>query len=186
VDMLQVNRSIHTILLRDYYEEHEMFRTSVIPYLETNRLRPRLLAIQKTRPIPYRAKVLGRALLAVRADVNSFWMLLSGNAEVAFPSTTAVVANLSTPAAADVADVAPVVAAAASNIVAPAAGQKRKACSYFPKVYRFHCNWNCGSFGTRRHDRHNTSSTLAIPRFYVVTYLYSTSSNRNNCRILLF
>jgi hypothetical protein len=29
----------------------------------------------------YRAKVLGRALLATRTDVNSFWMLISGNAE---------------------------------------------------------------------------------------------------------
>jgi hypothetical protein len=60
-------------------------------------LRPRLLAIQKTRPIPYRAKVLGRALVAARTDSNSFWMLLSGNAEVASPSATAA-ANLPTPA----------------------------------------------------------------------------------------
>jgi hypothetical protein len=65
------------------------FRGSVIPYLEANRLRPRLLAIQKLRPIAYRAKVLGRALLAVRTSPNRFWMLLSGNAEVAFLSTTA-------------------------------------------------------------------------------------------------
>jgi hypothetical protein len=62
----------------------------------TNRLRPRLLAIQKTRPITYRAKVLGRALLAVRTDPNRFWMLLSGNPEVAFPSTTATIAAAAT------------------------------------------------------------------------------------------
>jgi hypothetical protein len=66
-------------------------------------------------------------------------MLLSGNAEVAFPSTTgsiAAVANLPTPTTAIAADtvmVASIVAttstAAASNVVAPAdAGQKRKAC----------------------------------------------------------
>ncbi len=80
-----------------------MYRESVIPFLETNRLRPRLLAIQKTRPIAYRAKVLGQALLAVRTDPNRFWMLLSGNAEVAFPSTTATTtpsANLPTRATA--------------------------------------------------------------------------------------
>jgi hypothetical protein len=123
--------------LNDYYYNHKLFRASVIPYLETNRLRPRLLAIQKTLPHTYRAKVLGRALLAARTDANKFWMLLSGNAEVAFPSTTttiAAAANLPTPttaAATYTANVAPVVAtasaAAASNVVVPAAGQKRKA-----------------------------------------------------------
>jgi hypothetical protein len=84
-DMLKVNMSIHTIRLDDCFYEHKLYRGSVIPYLETNRLRPRLLAIQKALPIEYRAKVLGRALVAVRTDPNRFWMLLSGNAEVAFP-----------------------------------------------------------------------------------------------------
>jgi hypothetical protein len=67
-------------------------------YLSRNeyRLRSRVCAI------PYRAKVLGRALLSARTNANSFWMLLSGNAEVAFPSTTA---DIPTPA----------IAAAASN-----------------------------------------------------------------------
>jgi hypothetical protein len=92
VDMLKVNMSIHTIPLVDYCSEHELFRGSVIPYLEMNRLRPRVRAIQKARPVSYRAKVLGRALIATRTDVNSLWMLLSGNAEVAFPSTAATTA----------------------------------------------------------------------------------------------
>jgi hypothetical protein len=103
LDMLKVNMSIHTIHLDSCYSPHELFREKVIPYLEANRLRPRVRAIQKTRPITYRAKMLGRALLAVRTDPNRFWMLLSGNAEVAFPSTTAttfLVANLPTPATA--------------------------------------------------------------------------------------
>jgi hypothetical protein len=85
VDMLKGNMSIHTIRVHFRYSEHELFQGSVIPYLETNLLRPRLLAIQKTRPILHRTKVLGRALLAVRTDGNSFWMLLSGNLEVALP-----------------------------------------------------------------------------------------------------
>jgi hypothetical protein len=89
LDMMKVNLSIDTIQLPAPYIHHELFRGSVIPYLETNRLRPRLLAIQKTRPIAYRAKVLGRALLSARTDANSFWMLLSGNAEIAFPSKAA-------------------------------------------------------------------------------------------------
>jgi hypothetical protein len=88
-DMMKVNMSIHTIRLHAPDSQHELFRRSVIPYLKTNRFRPRVRAIQKTRPITYRAKVLGRALLSARTDANSFWMLLSGNPEVAFPSTTA-------------------------------------------------------------------------------------------------
>jgi hypothetical protein len=138
VDMLKVNTSIHTIRLHAHYCQHELFRGSVIPYLNTNRFRPRLLAVQRSRPIAYRAKVLGRALLAVRTDLNRFWMLLSGNAEVAFPSTTATiaaVASLPTPAtaaattttatvAAAVATISP--ATAASCVVTPVSGQKRK------------------------------------------------------------
>jgi hypothetical protein len=138
-EMLKVNTSIYTIHLDPHYNEHELFRRTIIPYLVTNRLRPRLLAIQKTRPIAYRTKVLGRALLAVRTDVNSFWMLLSGNAEVAFASTTAtttLVANLPTPATVGAnftANAAPVATATdsattASNVIVPAAGPKRKAC----------------------------------------------------------
>jgi hypothetical protein len=99
LDMMKVNMSIHTIHLYSCYREHELFRGSVIPYLETNRLRPRLLAIQKTRPITFRAKVLGRALLAVRLDPNRFWMLLSGNAEVAFPPKDATISTPATVAA---------------------------------------------------------------------------------------
>jgi hypothetical protein len=103
VDMMKVNMSIHTIHLHDRLSHHELFRGSVIPYLKTNRFRPRVRAIQRIRPIQYRAKVLGRALLSARTDANSFWMLLSGNAEIAFPSTTATIAaaaNLPTPATA--------------------------------------------------------------------------------------
>jgi hypothetical protein len=110
VDMMRVNTSIHTIHTNLCYEEHEMYRGSVIPYLETNRLRPRVLAIQKARPIVYRAKVLGRALLATRANANKFWMLLSGNPEVAFPSRTSTIA-----ATANVTDIAASVMSASTT-----------------------------------------------------------------------
>jgi hypothetical protein len=59
VDMLKLNTSIHAIGLHPRYSQHELFRESVIPYLKTNQFRPDLLAIQKTRPITYRAKVQG-------------------------------------------------------------------------------------------------------------------------------
>jgi hypothetical protein len=99
VDMMQVNVSLHTTYLPHCYSEHKLFRRSVTPRIETNRLWPRVRAIQETRPMAYRAKVLGRALLAARTDTNSFWMLLSGNPEVAFPTaaTTTPAANLPPP-----------------------------------------------------------------------------------------
>ncbi len=87
--MMEVNTSIHTIALRNQYSGHELFQQSVVPFLETNRFRQHVRAIQKVLPIPYRAKVLGRALLAVRSDPDRLWLLISGNAEVTFPSTTA-------------------------------------------------------------------------------------------------
>jgi hypothetical protein len=90
LNMLKVNTSIHTLDLYSRFTEHELYRGSIVPYLETNRLRPRVRAIQKTLPSAYRAKVLGRALLLARTDPNRFWILLSGNADiVAFQLTTA-------------------------------------------------------------------------------------------------
>jgi hypothetical protein len=114
LDMMKVNMSIHTIRLHDRYSEHELFRGSVIPYLEANRYRPRVRAIQKTRPSAYRAKVLGQALLAARTDANRFWMILSGNAEVAFPSTTTPAADAPTPVTAAAA-AAPAAATSIAN-----------------------------------------------------------------------
>jgi hypothetical protein len=137
LDLMKVNLSIHTMHLRDQDSKHELFRESVIPYLETNLFRPRLLAIQKTRPSAYRATVLGQALLAVRSDPNRLWMLLSGNAEVAFPSTTTTTtpaANIPSPATASAFGASggatnPVATGGpTANIAAPASGQKRKMC----------------------------------------------------------
>jgi hypothetical protein len=81
VDMLKVNTVLYsTSFPDDDFIDHELFQSSARPYLETNFLRPRLLAIQKVRPMAYRDKVLGIALLSFRTDPNRFWMLLSGNA----------------------------------------------------------------------------------------------------------
>jgi hypothetical protein len=120
VDMVKINMSIHTIYTDSGYIENEIYQESVIPYLETNCFRPRLLAIQKARPIAYRAKVLGQALIATRRHSNSFWMLLSGNAEVAFPPTPMTIAadaNLPTPATTtSTANVAAVAASVMSSL----------------------------------------------------------------------
>jgi hypothetical protein len=125
VNMLKLNTVMHTMTINVFSsDELELCRRSVDPYIETNRFRPRLLAIQKTRPIAYRAKVLGRALLAARTDANILWMLLSGNTEVAFPSTNAM-----TIPATDLPMPATALAIAASNAATstPTAGQKRRA-----------------------------------------------------------
>jgi hypothetical protein len=145
---LKVNTSIHTLHLDSRYSEHELHRESIVPYLATNRHRSRVRAIQKTRPFVYRVKVLGQALFAARTDPNHFWMLLSGNAEVAFPSTTATTTpatNLPTPSTAgatsNTAAVAVTTAVTATitraasgtgtsdagNVAPPTASQKRKA-----------------------------------------------------------
>ena len=116
--------SIHTLQLDSCYSEHELFQGSVMPYLDTNRFRLRVRAIQTIRPSAYRAKILGQALLAARTDANRFWMILSGNVDVAFPSTTTPAANLPTPAHA---------AATLLQICC---------CRRFCHVcFRNHCNW---------------------------------------------
>jgi hypothetical protein len=131
VAMLKVNMSIHTISWNPHCSSsRELMQGSVAPYLETNRFRPRLLAIQRCRPFPYRGKVLGRALLATRTNPNLFWMLLSGNTEIIFPSTTPsspspVIAAATTNAAVVPATTAS--AAVAANVATPSAGLKRKA-----------------------------------------------------------
>jgi hypothetical protein len=76
LDMLKVNTSIHYVCLDQCHTSTNLYHESIVPRLETNRFRPHLLAIQKTRPLAYRAKVLGRALIAVRTDPNRFWMLV--------------------------------------------------------------------------------------------------------------
>jgi hypothetical protein len=133
LDMMKVNMSIHTIRLSHHYSEHELFQGSVIPYLETNRLRQRFHAIQKNSPncVPCQGAMV-RALLSARTNANSFWILLSGNAEVAFLSTTTTTTNLPTPATAAATAAATsnadAVAAAVANVATPTACQKRKTC----------------------------------------------------------
>jgi hypothetical protein len=100
------------------YNQHEIYCEAVIPFLEANRFRPSFRAIQKTRPITHRVKVLGRALLSARTESDSFWMLLSGNAEAAFTSTVAA-ADLPTPATAAAASIFTENVAVTASVVSP-------------------------------------------------------------------
>jgi hypothetical protein len=128
-DMVKVNTSIQTIFLHPRYSQHELFRGAVIPYVATNRYRPRVLAIQKTRPISYRAKVLGRALLAARSDANTFWMLLSGNAEIPLPSSTPVTAAATYNAVAKIAAVSASVMSALTTTLTGSLGSATSAAT---------------------------------------------------------
>jgi hypothetical protein len=55
---------IHTLHMSPRYSLQELFRGPVVIHLETNRLQPRVRVTQKARPLMYRAKVLGRALVS--------------------------------------------------------------------------------------------------------------------------
>jgi hypothetical protein len=158
LEMMKVNTSLHTLRVDYCYRGDELFRESVIAYLRTNRFRLHVRAIQKTRPIPYRAKVLGRALLSARTNSNRFWMLLSGNAEVAlfpsttppavylptlatnaevalFPSTTTPAVNLPTPATNAEVALFPSTTTPAVNLPTPAA------CSFCCRFFYCKCCW---------------------------------------------
>jgi hypothetical protein len=53
VDMLKVNVSIHTVHLDHCLTQTSVYRESIVPYLETNRFRPRLLAkLSRRRTAP--------------------------------------------------------------------------------------------------------------------------------------
>jgi hypothetical protein len=82
-EMLEVNAVLHTIKLSPSQIEQNICRESVNPRLETNRYRPRVLAIKQADNRSRRA-LLGRALQSelVRNQVNILWMFLSENADI--------------------------------------------------------------------------------------------------------
>jgi hypothetical protein len=81
--MVQRNTSLHTIKLSADEEDQQIYAEMIHPYLETNRYRPRVLAITKAA-IPLRRPLLGLALQtrSVRSNSNFLWMFLSANPDV--------------------------------------------------------------------------------------------------------
>jgi hypothetical protein len=71
------------IALRENERDEQIYTESILPYLETNRYRPRVLAIKKA-DVALRGPLLRRALQTepVRNDSNLRWMFLSGNPDV--------------------------------------------------------------------------------------------------------
>jgi hypothetical protein len=86
-EMMKVNTVVHTIELSDGERARHIYMEEVLPYLETNRYRPRVLAISKA-DIQMRRPFLGLALQteSVRNDSNFLWMFLSRNADVVLQS----------------------------------------------------------------------------------------------------
>jgi hypothetical protein len=82
-EMVQYNTSLHTIEVTPYDRDQKIYTEMIHPYLETNRYRPRVLAITKAA-IPLRRPLLGLALQtrAVRNESNLLWIFLSANPDV--------------------------------------------------------------------------------------------------------
>jgi hypothetical protein len=80
-DMVQRNIVLHTIILSEGERDEQIYTGSILPYLETNLYRPRVLAVKQTTERPFREKVLGRALYCVKSNPNLVWMFLSENVD---------------------------------------------------------------------------------------------------------
>jgi hypothetical protein len=82
-DMVQGNTSLHTIEQSAGEYDQQIYAEMILPYLDTNRYRPRVLAITKA-DIPLRRPFLGLALQtrSVRKNSNFLWMFLSRNPDV--------------------------------------------------------------------------------------------------------
>jgi hypothetical protein len=80
-DMVQRNALLHTITLSEEERDQQIYTDEILPHLETNLYRPRVLAVKKTKERPFREKVLGRALYCVKSNPNLVWMFLSENVD---------------------------------------------------------------------------------------------------------
>jgi hypothetical protein len=80
-EMTKGNKSLHTIELLEGRHDQQIYAERIYPYLETNRYRPRVLAVIEIEDRPVRQQVLGRALYCVRSNPNLFSMFLLENVD---------------------------------------------------------------------------------------------------------
>jgi hypothetical protein len=89
-EAMEENIVLHTMVLSPDETDDEMFQESIVPCLETNLFRPRVIAIKHAVDGPlsssFRQKVLGRALSSVSHNPNLLWCFLSENIDTAFGS----------------------------------------------------------------------------------------------------
>jgi hypothetical protein len=84
---MKENRVLLTIRLSEDERDDQIYAESILPRLETNIYRPRVLRIKKAN-IALRRALLGRALQteSVRNESNLLWMFLSENQDVVVQS----------------------------------------------------------------------------------------------------
>jgi hypothetical protein len=85
--MVEENQVLHSIHLDQDERDDQIYAESILPHLETNLYRPRVLGIKKV-DIALRRALLGLALQkkSVRSKSNLIWMFLSGNQDVMLQS----------------------------------------------------------------------------------------------------
>jgi hypothetical protein len=72
-DMVQANTIMLTIELARYERDDHIYTDEILPYLETNRYRPRVLAIKKTIERPFREKRYSVGLCSVRKATRTLF-----------------------------------------------------------------------------------------------------------------
>jgi hypothetical protein len=84
-DIVKANTVLHTIRLDEYERDNKIYADTILPHLEMNLYRSRVLAIKKADS-QIRRPLLGRALQSksVRQRPNILWMILSANLDVGF------------------------------------------------------------------------------------------------------
>jgi hypothetical protein len=80
-EMMQTNTILQTIDIFPRERDQRIYSETILPRLETNRFRPRVLAVKKIVDGPFREKILSRALHCVRSNPNLLWMFLSQNVD---------------------------------------------------------------------------------------------------------
>ena len=80
VEMLKVNTIVKHIHMIDAEYDETIWRDEIIPRLEMNRLRPRIVAVKKTQGT-LRAPLFGRALHTIRDNNTFLFMMAKGNVD---------------------------------------------------------------------------------------------------------
>jgi hypothetical protein len=80
-EMMHGNTILQTINFSIHERDNNIYSQVIVPHLETNCFRPRVLTVKEIAYKPFREKVLGRAVYCVRSNPNLVWMLLSQNVD---------------------------------------------------------------------------------------------------------
>jgi hypothetical protein len=124
-EMMQENTILNTLELSESVSDQQIYTEEILPYLETNRYRPRVLAIKKA-DLSLRRSLLGLALQteSVRKDSNLLWIFLSENADILVIQSSEDDEQVE-----EVAAIAPVLAVAAAGTRSTTSTSTSSSCS---------------------------------------------------------